>query len=301
MTLHAPPGAYRLKPTAEATAAIAATVCRGEMGINRAALVAALAALSAGCAVQPGRNGAPQFSLDEAALFGQVVQSFTLPDGSEARLRVAAGRHSLKLERQMRVIPVDNALTAEVHSVHTVGNRTVIVLTKSTSACPYQNQVIAWRGSEALSWDTGDCRHAPAVRLTAGTLALDYPQDNGGAQRFVYQDGRLDRGTLSAAQVAALAPAAGAAPGNAAVVPPQAQRYVPGLPAAPAAGAPAPSAAVAPPDRRTAATAPSADRPAVRPVAAAVPVTAPAAPPRPSRPLDFQAQEQKPVRIILDK
>jgi len=276
--------------------------------VLRGAAVVGAGLWLAGCAVQHGGNGQVQFSVDDAAIFGQVVQSFRLPDGSEARLRMLGGRYSVKLERQMRVIPVEGGATvAELHSVHSVGDRTVIVLTKSAPSCPYKNQLIALRGNEALSWDAGDCWHKPEVRATPDALALDYVQDSGGAQRFVYQDGRLQSGHLSPVQLASVRQGGQSSGAGASArqdgqgIPAQAPRYVPGLPSAaveaslPAAAASGAAPAQDVPRAATPARAAAAARPAAR-AAAAAPRDMP-----PARPLEFQAQEQKPLRIVLDK
>jgi len=291
--------------------------------LHRAA-VAAMATGAAlwlgGCAVQHGGNGRVQIGVDDAALFGRVVQSFQLPGGGEARLRSLGGRYSVKLESQMRVIPVDNAAVAELHAVHAVGDQTVIVLTKSLPSCPYKNQLIALRGNEALSWDMGDCWHHPEVRELPGGLAWDYVQDNGSAQRFVYQNGRLTRGDLSALQLASARKTAPPPPGTGAPLREgrapagQGPRYLPPPPSAavegsaPETGKPSPSGSAAAAAAAATAAADEGNRTAPPPRAALAGPTARATPgaarprdPAPARPLEFQAQEQKPLRIILDR
>ena len=247
-------------------------------------LCLAASVLMGGCAVQKNPRGQTQISFDEAEVFGQEVQSFRLPDGSEAKLRQLNGRYSLKLQKQWKVIPVDNAVVAEAHSVYTVGGRTVILLTKSSPQCRYQNQLIAIRDNEALNWDLGDCLHAPDVKTYADSMTLDYPRDGGGGTRFVYQEGRLRHGGYSGV-------APNAAPVSVAPMPTGAPRYLPGLPSAPKAD-----------DRPVASTedARTPGKPVARPSKPPAAVrTAP--PPAPAKPLEFQTQEQKPVRIILDK
>lgn len=252
-------------------------------------LITCLAAstLLGACAVQKNGRGQTQISFDEAEVFGQVVQSFRLPDGSEAKLRNLNGRYSIKLQKQLKVIPVDNAVVAEAHSVYTVGGRTVILLTKSSPQCRYQNQLIAIRDNEALNWDLGDCMHAPDVKAYADSMTIDYPRDSGGSTRFVYQEGRLRRGTYSGAAPSAPPPGSSAMPSDAA-------RYQPGVPSAPIPGDRPVTAATGPkPTSKPATDAPRTTKPA--------PATRTPAAPAPAKQLEFQTQEQKPVRIILDK
>lgn len=253
------------------------------------ASVAALT-LATGCAVKKNQAGHIEFRLDDAELLGKVVQTFRMPDGSEARLRVLNGRYSIKLQKQLTVIPIDNAAQAEVKSVHQVGNRALVLVAKSTAQCGYQSQLVAIQDLEALSWDFGDCFHAPEARTYPDSATFDIRQDNGSTTRFTYQDGKLMRGAFQGTPPGA--PPAGAAP-----VPAGAPRYVPGLPSGAVAGDKPAANKVAPATPVKAAPV-AESKPAATP---AKTTSAPRSAPAPAKALDFPTQEQKPVRIILDK
>ena len=68
--------------------------CRFPIPPLRAAWLLAATTLLTACAVQPDRQGRLQFQVDNAELFGQTVDAFRMPDGSEARLRVLNGQYS---------------------------------------------------------------------------------------------------------------------------------------------------------------------------------------------------------------
>lgn len=256
------------------------------IGTNAAMLAAAVAL--AGCAVQGGQAGRPMtVGLDEAELLGQTVGSFKLADGGEGRLRLFNGRYTIKLQRHFKVLAVEQAQVAKVLAAEAVGGRTLLVVEKGTNGCPYKTQLFAIQGGEALSWDFGDCRTQPEMRFGADEATFDHVQGRR-VTRFTYKDGRLLRGdfTLPAEPAALPPPAQAQAQAQGSSPPPGGPRYVPGLPgsAAPLLGTAAPAA-----PERTAATA----RPA--------PAAAPAPPPRPAPAPVFTSQEQKPIRIVLDK
>lgn len=242
--------------------------------------------ITTGCAIQTNRNGQVEYQFDNAELLGKVVQTVRMPDGSQARLRLLDGNLSIKLQKQLTVIPVERAAQAEIVSVHQVGPRAVMRVSKSTPECAHDTQLIALQGREVLSWDFGDCVHTPQTTVYADGITFDFPQDDGNTVRFTYyQEGRLTRmvvpGLPSGARPAPIKPITGGAP-----------RHVPGLPGAPTAG-----------DRPAAANTAPATAPARSPAPEPRPTrTRPSAPPpTPDRDLKFPSQEQKPVRIILDK
>lgn len=252
------------------------------IGTN-AAMLAAAAAL-AGCAVQGGQAGRPiTVGLDEAELLGQTVASFKLADGGEGRLRLFNGRYTIKLQRHFKVLAVEQAQVAKVLAAEAVGGRTLLVVEKGTNGCPYKTQLFAIQGGEALSWDFGDCRTQPQMRFGADEATFDHVQGRR-VTRFTYKDGRLLRGDFTLPPEPAALPPPAQAQGS--LPPLGGPRYVPGLPVSAAAllGAAAPAAV-----ERPAATA--------RPVSAAAPAPAPRPAPAPV----FTNQEQKPIRIVLDK
>ena len=268
----------------------------------RTAALLSCAALVGGCAVQTDRRGQLQFQVDNAELFGQTVQTFTLPDGSEARLRVLNGQYSIKLQKYMRVIPLENATDVKVRSTAVIDGRGVIVIDKAERNCGFKMHLISVKGSEVLAWDFGDCQTAPTVNLYADGATFDFAYPNR-TIRYTYQNARLVRNDYNGAPPGP--PAASAGP-----VASGAPRHVPGLPSAPNGerpGGPATSAAAA-----SGATAPASARPTAAPRTASAAPAAPArrnppAPttsrtptPAPSTAMNFPAQEQKPVRIVLD-
>lgn len=221
----------------------------------------------AGCAVQQdGRN--IRIGLDEAELFGQVVGRFQLADGSEGQLRLHAGQYSLKLQRQLRVLPIADATYARVNSFHAIDGRTVLVLEKSERNCPYKTELLSLQGAEVLSWEAGDCRTPVRVTADGDSVHLDFVQPQAGV-RYTYRDARLLRAAIPAE---APSTATGGTSGPRWVPPPPARADTAGDTTRPSPSAPRP---VSEARRRPAAPAPA-------------PV-----------PTDFP-QEQKPVRVRLD-
>jgi hypothetical protein len=248
------------------------------------------AIIISGCAIQKDRSGALKFEVDEAAILGNTLQTFRLPDGSEARLREANGRISLKLQKQMTVIPIDNAVLAEARSVASVGGRTLIIVTKAMQGCTYTTQLIAIQGREVLTWDIGDCTHAPTMQVVGDTAFFDHRQDNGSILRFVYQNGRIGRTNISSqTQQSNTQPVAPVSDPANAIVPLGAPRYRPSLPVE-VSRSESPASTEAVPRSNTASSA------TARPVASTRPSS-----PSPAKALEFPTQELKPIRIILDK
>lgn len=265
----------------------------------RAASLLCCAALVAGCAVQTDRRGQLQFQVDNAELFGQVVQTFALPDGSEAKLRVLSGQYSIKLQKYLRVIPLENATDVKVRSATLIDGRTVIVIDKAERNCGFKMHLVSVKGSEVLAWDFGDCQTAPNVNLYADGATFDFAYPNR-TIRYTYQNARLVRNDYAGPPPGA--PAASAGP-----IAAGAPRHVPGLPSAP--NGERPGGGTASNGNAPTARAPGASRttPVASGAAAAPPrrTTAAAPPPRsvtpaPSTTMNFPSQEQKPVRIVLD-
>ncbi|WP_294636396.1 hypothetical protein [uncultured Aquabacterium sp.] len=278
--------------------------CRFPIPPLRAAWLLAATTLLTACAVQPDRQGRLQFQVDNAELFGQTVDAFRMPDGSEARLRVLNGQYSIKLQKYLRVIPLDKATTVKVQSVSLVNGRTLIVLDKAERNCNFKTHLISLQGAEVLAWDFGDCNTVPVVNTYADAATFDFAYPNK-TIRFTYQDARLLRADYAGPPPGAPAAAAGPLPRTAA-------RHQPGLPSAPTterpsgtrAAATGPAPAPSGTARNTAAPATASTTPARRTPAAAgsggssnpTRVAGPA----PAGAMNFPAQEQKPVRIVLD-
>lgn len=267
---------------------------------SRTALLLCCATLIGGCAVQTDRRGQLQFQVDNAELFGQAVQTFALPDGSEAKLRVLSGQYSIKLQKYLRVIPLENATDVKVRSATLIDGRTVIVIDKAERNCGFKMHLISVKGSEVLAWDFGDCQTAPNVNLYADGATFDFAYPNK-TIRYTYQNARLVRNDYAGAPPGA--PAASAGP-----IAAGAPRHVPGLPSAPngerpaggtaSSGNPPTSARTATAPRTTPASSGAPSAPTRRSTAA---TPAPrGATPAPSTTMNFPSQEQKPVRIVLD-
>ena len=248
--------------------------------------VAALSAVAmlAACAVQELPGGRVSVGVDDAELLGHTEATFQLADGSQARLRLYNGQYSIKLEHYLKVIPIEQAQLARMVSGYKVAGRTLLILEKSSSNCPYQTQVISIHSSEALSWDVGDCLSQPKIQVAPDQATFDFAQGDR-TLRYIYKDNRLVKGDLFNPVYAGPTPVAPASaePSN---------RYVPGLPlkadgvfAGTSTPTPAPTSAA------------SATAVAAKPAA---PRPAPAVAHRAAAPV-FAPQEQTAVRIVLDK
>lgn len=269
--------------------------------------VAALAALIQGCAVQKGANGNMVVRVDQAELLGRKIDTFTLPGGGTGALRIVGNEYSLKFDKYFRVVPIGQANAARVVKVEQVGDRDTVLVVKSDDSCGYRYQLFSIKGSDVLSWDLySDCKTQAVLLKVDNEQQFEF-QGPYQVTRYVYRGSQLFRSDipLNRTQQAspASAPDGGSGPRYAPGAPPAATvqspppdpvkapagvegpRYVPG---APSAG----TAKSAPPDpvKRTA-TAPR-TTPATRPVQAAAP--------QPAK-LQFPAEEQKAIRIVLDK
>ncbi len=155
------------------------------------------AALLAGCAVNPNGRGGMQFGVDTTELFGTVVDTFQLKDGSEGTLRKDSGHYSLKLARYMRVIPLQNAITAKVARVDNIGDRTAVTIETQERNCPYKYVLLAVQGSDVLGWEFGNCQDRPRANLDDknGVLTFDFP-GYGRLARHTYADSRLQQSAV---------------------------------------------------------------------------------------------------------
>ncbi len=229
--------------------------------------------LFSGCAVQNAPNGHLNFSVDEAEMFGKVIGTFKLEDDSEGRLRVYNNRYSVKLQNRMRVIPLEGATFARLVTSKIINERTVVAIETSERSCPYKTQLLSIQGSEILSWSMGDCKTQPKITMGEDEATFDHLVGNL-TVRLTYRDGRLLRSEFPTVALQT------------------GPRHVPGL---------AVPATVARTAAKPAANATSSPSPTsgVTKTAAPVPTAAPA----PAKQLTFsnQGQEQKPVRIVLDR
>lgn len=249
-----------------------------------ASVLAASVLLSA-CAIQTDRQGQTLVGMDVAELFGDTVDTFALPDGNEAKLRVLNGQYSIKLPHRMRVIQLDEASSVKFRSVNQINDRTLIVLNRVERDCNFKTQLISLRGSEVLTWSFGDCSSVPQFNSYADAATFDFVYPNK-TVRFMYQDARLLRGEFTG-------PPPGSPPAVARPIPRSAPRYQPGPPGIPTAERPAEAKEGKPissPTRPSQPPAPRTDTASPR-VATPTPVGA----------MNFPMKEQGPVRIVLDK
>ena len=274
--------------------------------------VSALALLPA-CAVQSGPGGKVHVGIDNAELLGQQLGKFTLADGSEGTLRVHNGRYSIKLEKYFKVISIANALSARVVRTESVGGRTLVVIEKSERNCKQKTQLYSIQGSEVLAWDFGDCTSSPVIDIGADQATFDFVQSRRTA-RLTYREGRLFRSEIATVAsnestgVATITDAKKAAPDNAAAK--KATSPTPNPPQKPlsqstptaAIDASSPRYVPGPPLKVGSVEGRELNLPVItRPVEKKPTLSPTARPENLPKALEFPAQEQKPVRIVLDK
>lgn len=254
-----------------------------------------MAVALAGCAVQKGPGGKMSIGIDNAELLGETVATFKLDDGSEGRLRVLGGRYSIKLQQWFRVVDIPNATAVRLLSSDSVAGRTLLLLEKTDRSCNNRTQVMSIKGADVLIWDVGNCGR-PEILIQEDQAFFDFA--NGArTTRFIYRDAALFRG-----EFATSAMRSPAAPSRAGEDRPEGRtearteggpRYVPGPPVA--APQPKDSGTGSAP-RTSTASAPRPSTAKTRPTASPRPAS-----PAPARTLDFPIQEQKPIRIVLDR
>ncbi|CFB61359.1 hypothetical protein PAP18089_03834 [Pandoraea apista] len=255
-----------------------------------------------GCAVTKNSQGNTVYGIDQASLFGTVVDTFKLADGSEGNLRRSNGQYSLKLERYMRVLPLQNAITARVVRSEVVGDRSVVVVETQERNCPFKYVLYAIQDSDVLGWTFGNCADRPRADLVDNGRALvfDFP-GNGRLVRHTYTDSRLLQSAIPVPPGVDVRrkPFADATL-KAIDDPADANRFVPAPPqtAGASTGSSPQTSRHTPPRRqsRSAATATANNNP--------LPANAPVSsgrtvPGLPSAPLAFGAEEVKPVRVDL--
>lgn len=163
-----------------------------------AAALAVAATLLAGCAMTPNGRGGMTMGVDAAGLFGTEVGRFALRDGSQGILRRDnQGAYSVKLDRFMRVLPLQNAVTARIAKVETIGPRTVVVIETQERNCPFRYEVLAIEGSDILEWKIGNCNDRPRIQLSPDQQAMifDFPA-YGQISRQVYTEQRMLSSTV---------------------------------------------------------------------------------------------------------
>lgn len=147
-------------------------------------------ALISGCATNGNPDSNAQYSLDQAAIFGVVVDAFVLPDGSEGSIRRLNNNYSVKLQKNSRVIDIQHATRLKFRSAQSVGGYTLIVLEKVEGTCQIKTHLLAIRGAEVRSWDFGNCRTGPETTMS-GDAATFYVEESAGTTQYQFTGGRL--------------------------------------------------------------------------------------------------------------
>lgn len=232
-----------------------------------------------GCAIQTTPRGYPDFKIDGAELFGRDVGSFKLEDGSEGRLRVLNGEHSIKLQNRMRVVPIPNATSAAIFASQSIDGRVVLIVEASEKKCSHKTHLFSIKESEVLSWSIGDCRQQPKISISSNEAVFDFTYGNQ-TTRFTYTDSRVIKSDLSTAAAAAYR--------TATTTQPERSRYSP-----------------SPPKVIQKGQKPSSTPDTIAPITSSSKLTKSTNPapttPAPTRNLIFSNQEQRPVRIVLDR
>lgn len=157
--------------------------------MNKIAYYAIILLTINSCAIHSDQTGKIHLDFDEAVILGNKSRSFRVPNVGEATLRVMNGQYSIKLENRFQVISIGKADRAEINSVLSLGDRSLIIVTKDDGACKNTTQLIAIRGLEALSWDFGDCYNKPEIGKSGDTLIFYFQQNNGEQIRSTYRNG----------------------------------------------------------------------------------------------------------------
>ncbi|MFL9923694.1 hypothetical protein PQR62_05450 [Herbaspirillum lusitanum] len=137
-------------------------------------------------------------TVDTVGLFGTEMSRFSLPDGSSGVLRRAPnGELSIKFDRYMRVVPLQNVTSARIARVETVGQRAVVVVEIAERNCAYKYEVLSIEGGDVLDWRIGNCMDRPRVQksLDGRALTFDFPLYNQ-ISRVTYADKRMLSATL---------------------------------------------------------------------------------------------------------
>jgi hypothetical protein len=146
--------------------------------------------LIGGCASHSNSGSIAQFSLDQAAVFGEVVDSFVLPDGIEGSIRRFNKNYSVKLQRNSRVIDIELATQVKFRSAQPVDGYTLIMLEKAERNCQSKTHLLAIRGAEVRAWDFGNCRTWPESTISSDAATF-YVEEGAGTIQYQFTGGRL--------------------------------------------------------------------------------------------------------------
>lgn len=154
--------------------------------------IALLALSLGGCAVQQTGPGRVQIALDEAELFGRRLETVRLVDGSEATLRQLRRVISFKHQRSATVIPLRDAERVKVLRTEFIGDRSLIVVEKSSGGCPQNVDVFLVRGRDVSVWNFNACRLELEIERVGDEVFFDQIANNR-LTRTIFRDDKLVR------------------------------------------------------------------------------------------------------------
>lgn len=257
---------------------------RSVVAIN--GLVAAMLLLQ-GCAVstqQRGNTTKVNFGLDTAQILGTEIGCFATGDGSRGAIRLLDEELTLKLSRYQKVVPLARANAAQIVDVSQLGDRTNILLRAATRDCAATHYLISIRDSEVLKWKLSGCGAGIELAKSPNAQIIDVEQRNG-IKRYVFENGRLSSGRIDQGRSTAVGPGS-ALPLEARLDEP---RYSPRLPTRVVDG----EGSLPGASQQPTGSVPSGA--VARPVSRATTVDV-----LPASELQFEAVEERPVRVMLE-
>lgn len=142
--------------------------------LYRMTLSIALLVAFTSCAITNGPGGRKEIGFDDAEMFGTVVKTFTLADGSEAILRKYRDIYSIKLQKYFQVIYVNGVFDVTYLSSNHIEGGTLLVLEANTGYCAKQIKIFSIKGRNVNAWDLGDCNLTPKITYSSKNVTFDY-------------------------------------------------------------------------------------------------------------------------------
>jgi len=142
--------------------------------LYRMTLLIALLVTFASCAITNGPGGRKEIGFDDAQMFGNVVKTFTLSDGSEAILRKYKDNYSIKLQKFFQVVYINGVFDVTYLSSNQIEGSTLLVLESNTGYCAKQIKIYSIKGRNVNAWDLGDCNLTPKITYSSKNVTFDY-------------------------------------------------------------------------------------------------------------------------------
>lgn len=142
--------------------------------LYRMTLSIALLVTFTSCAITNGPGGRKEIGLDDAEMFGIVVKTFTLADGSKATLRKYRDNYSIKLQKYFQVIYVNGVFDVTYLSSNHIEGSTLLVLETNTGYCAKQIKIFSIKDRNVNAWDLGDCNLTPKITYSSKIITFDY-------------------------------------------------------------------------------------------------------------------------------